>query len=245
MRRGFVGVGEGVPVVQKVAHATVELILLDVALLDAQRRGDDLFDDGPLALQPRHEGGEVLKFRLAGDEVEFDRLAEPTQPISLRKRVQEREIHANRVGWIKGAQLVLEAVDVDRAFGTDAAVALGEQRGGIIDPPHAAHEVRRDEATDILHHSTPDDDERASALEAGLEHTLNDGADGQVGFRLLRGVDQAAPLRRKQPRWKMPGHPVIGDDEVGGGVEVGGKAGRQIADLVNGVVVNAAFDGER
>ena len=86
---------------------------------------------------------------------------------------------------IEGAYQVLEGLIVEGGLRADAAIRLGEQRGGDEDPVNSPIEGRRDEPGYVLEDAASDRDKRQVSLGGPPDEIVIKFLNALQGFQLL------------------------------------------------------------
>ncbi len=182
-------VTEAVAVIHDVPGSLVELVLLDDAALDLERRADVALQQLPVGEQPRVVGGDAVERLRPFDRMNFQHLADAGADVDLVERVEDRGGDHDARGWRERAEDVLRRPDVDGALGADARVGLREQRRREEVPRKAAEQCRRDEAGDVLDDPAADGDEEVPAADVLFDERVDVGGEPVEGLVRLGRFD--------------------------------------------------------
>ncbi len=178
----FDGVTEGVTVVEDLAQARLLEVRGHDLRLDLDRAPDQF---GQYASRRVERG---LRVRLdqfedlrIGDEAGLDHLGETSDDLVARHRLERREVDEPRGRFGKGPAGFFPALGVDAGLAADRGVDHGEQRGGDVHDPHAAHPRGGDEPGQVGGRSPAEADDRVgSGQPDAAEHLPAEARHGEV-----------------------------------------------------------------
>ena len=153
----------------------------------------------------------LLKCPGAAAEGDLHRLAQPTDAVLSRQRVDEGRVNDDGGGWVEVARKVLVRPHVDRALATDARVGHAEQGRGDVRPRETPHVQRCGEGGDVLHDASADGDDLIASPHAQIAKCADEHltlAESLVALHRLER-DQALP-----PAGEGAREVGIGDDHV-------------------------------
>ena len=179
LRHGLERVARGVPEVQRPAQARFALVLLDDGGLDPARLGDDGHQRLGVALEEgRQRLRHAVEQRPARDHAVFDDFVEARPEFAPRQRRQQRRVHHDQRGRVKGADQVLALGMIDAHLSPDGAVHLRQQRGGDLDDRDAAKIGGGGKSRGITEHASADRHDRARAIRVRADQGVVNAADG-------------------------------------------------------------------
>ena len=126
------GVADGVAKVERLTNALLDGILLD----DARFDGDGTLHlsgiDGEVAGR-NIDGEEGVQVVGVGDEAVLDHLGEAGKEVVAVEGAEEGAVDHHAVGLVEGADLVLEAIEVNARLSTHGGVDGGHEGGGDVE----------------------------------------------------------------------------------------------------------------